>query len=111
MEHRLHRRESMEHSMVRLVHQGRIIATVPVVDISAGGLSVKSPRKLLNRAQCVDVEFAGSNYVCVKERYISAMVIHSGPDATGLMFARERPMRKQAAANIDEEQDMELKYG
>ena len=72
---------------VRLVIEGRIFLTTEVVDMSKGGVGIKSSGKRLNSGQVVDVDFYKSGHPRSISYCKRAMVVHVGPETTGLMFA------------------------
>ena len=72
---------------VRLVCEGRVVSTSEVVDISKGGLGIKSSAQRLNSGQIVDVDFYKPGHPRGISCCMRAMVVHAGPQTTGLMFA------------------------
>lgn len=92
MEHRLNRREPVN-LMVRLVNGGQVVATVRAVDMSPGGLGIESPELPLHSGQCVGVDFCKPGYPRGISCYLTAMVIHTTPKLTGLMFTDEGPLQ------------------
>jgi len=72
---------------VRLVCDGRVIFTTQVVDMSKGGLGIKSSGQRLNSGQIVDLDFYKSGHPRGISYCKRAMVVYVGADTTGLMFA------------------------
>lgn len=91
MEHRLHRRDPVDLT-VRLVNAGQVVATVRAIDMSLGGLGIESPALPLNSGQSVGLDLCKPGYPRGVSCYKSALVIHTGPKVTGLMFTSEGPL-------------------
>ncbi len=92
MEHRLHERESVELT-VRLVQQGRVVATVEAIDMSPDGLGIEHPGVALNSGQIVDVDFFKLGYPRGISCCIPSMVVHTGPKSVGLMLSYDPHLR------------------
>lgn len=74
---------------VRMVIEGQVFFTTEVVDMSKGGLGIKSSGNRLNSGQVVDVDFYKSGHPRGISYCLRAMVVHVGPQTTGLMFAKD----------------------
>lgn len=86
MEQRLNVREPVE-LMVRLVQQGRVVATAQAIDMSAEGLGIKRPDVDLKSGQLLTVDFTKPGYPRGVSCCIHSMVVHAGPETVGLILA------------------------
>ena len=86
MDSRKCQRKPVSHA-VRLVCDGRVISTTEAIDISKGGLGIKSPELSLDSGQIVDVDFYKNGHPRGISCCMRAMVVHAGPETSGLMFA------------------------
>ncbi len=85
MNTRRYKRKSVD-QIVRFVYGGRVVSTTQVVDISEGGLGIKSLDLDLTSGQIVGIDYFKPGHPRAISRHISAMVVHVGPEITGLMF-------------------------
>ncbi len=85
-EHRLYAREPSELT-VRLVQQGRVVATVQAIDMSSKGLGIEHPDVALKSGQIVDVDFFKSGYPRGISCCVPAIVVHANSRSAGLMIA------------------------
>lgn len=77
---------------VRLVCDGRVISTTETIDMSKGGLGIKSPELSLNSGQIVDVDFYKDGHPRGISCCMRAMVVYAGPETSGLMFSENLNM-------------------
>ena len=92
MESRLHAREPVE-LMVRLVQEGRVIATARAIDMSSEGLGIEHPDVVLNSGQIVDVDFSKAGHPRGVSCCVPSMVAHTSPKSVGLMLAYDPRLR------------------
>lgn len=93
MEHRLHQRESADLT-VRLVKGGRVVATVQAIDMSSGGVGIETSGVPLHSGEGVAVDLCKPGHPRGISCCLSAMVIHTGPKTTGLMFSNEHSLHE-----------------
>ncbi len=93
MEHRLYRREPFDF-LVRLIKDGRVVAAVRSIDMSSGGVGIETSGVSLHSGEGVVVDFCKPGYPRGIGCSLTAMVIHTDPKTTGLMFANEASLYK-----------------
>jgi len=77
---------------VKLVCDGRVISTSEVVDISRGGLGIKSSATKLSSGQVIDIDFYKPGHPRGISFCMRAMVVHAGSETTGLMFSEDQSL-------------------
>lgn len=98
MEQRLNVREPVELT-VRLIQHGRIVATAQTIDMSSEGLSIERPDVVLKSGQLLAVDFIKPGYPRGISYCIPSMVVHSGPEAVGLILAYDPHLRMTLSGN------------
>ncbi len=91
MDTRRDERKSVD-QIVRFVYGGRVVSTTHVVDMSKGGLGIKSLDLDLKSGQMVGIDFFKPGHPRAISRFTNAMVVHVGPEVTGLMFSESASM-------------------
>ncbi len=92
MESWLHAREPVELT-VRLVEEGRVVATAKAIDMSTDGLGIERPDVVLKSGQLLTVDFTKPGYPRGISCCIPSMVVHAGPDTVGLILAYDPNFR------------------
>ena len=85
MNTRRYKRKSVDQT-VRFVYGGRVVSTTQILDISEGGVGIQTLDLDLTGGQNVGIDFFKPGHPRAISQYISAMVVHVGPEITGLMF-------------------------
>ncbi len=93
MEQRLHAREPAKFT-VRLVQQGRIVATAETIDMSMYGIGIEPPNVALNSGEIVDVDLVKAGHPRGISCCFPSLVIHAGPKSVGLMLAYDSEFRQ-----------------
>lgn len=86
MESRLHPRVNIDVN-VNISRQGNTLATARALDLSKGGVAIEPPDCPLDKGQILNVKLTRPNAQRSPSLRARAMVIYTGSDRIGLMFA------------------------
>ena len=107
MEHRLHARESVDFR-VRLVKEGHVV-NAKAINLSPDGLGIERPDEDLRNGQIVDVNFINGKpgYPQGLSHSVRSMIVHTGPNIVGLMFAYDPRVEKALAKHSDKSERLD----